>query len=627
MIQLYLNNELCDLYGNEEIATDYSIAPISNISTRNSAKSITFKIPLTGNNREIIENNNVIVNSSTLPYTLIPARLEANGLDQKIEFAQLKSVKDDIELVLFGSNVDFFGIIKNLKLSDLGTDWNHVWNALNAYSSMDNTSGYIYALIDFHSDSPNIFIDNISAEINVKGLLPSVFLHSIITKIVTDAGFTASGDFLSNANYRSVILPCSTLNIGRYKSDLLSSASTSASIPPGIAAPFPLDTDNFDPLNLFFLDGGIYSYHTYLAGTYSFKLTFSWTGLGAPPAVIAIVNFDTSTVLSSFNINATSGTHELLAENIVLAEGDRIYATIADLGVTTTILAGATLEVTETQVAQTKFGKLFDVAANLPDLKQSELIKDTAQKFNLIIQVDNSNKIVYFRQFSEIIANIPNALDWSDKVDYMEKPEIQFDSDYGQRNLCTYTDDDTVIKPVGTDSEILIPNANLKPELELFESPFAASEQVLRFGGYSIAQIKIFTDLDGAEEEIADVEPRYLTIRYESFSAFILTDGALTLPVVSVPMTYFILPEQDFNLGFENNLLDYSADMIEMIQNFKLVKMLLKVNASDINQLDHFIPVWIEIKGQPGCYFYRSDLKQVKTGSAESTECELGKLP
>lgn len=58
-----------------------------------------------------------------------------------------------------------------------------------------------------------------------------------------------------------------------------------------------------------------------------------------------------------------------------------------------------------------------------------------------------------------------------------------------------------------------------------------------------------------------------------------------------------------------------------------MVILLLRVNASDINQLDHFIPVWIEIKGQPGCYFYRSELKQFKVGSAESIEVELGKLP
>lgn len=625
MIQLYLNNELCDLYGKEEIATDYSIAPISNISTRNSAKSITFKIPLTGNNREIIENNNVIVNSSTLPYTLIPARLEANGLDQKIEFAQLKSVKDNIELVLFGSNVDFFGIIKNRKLSDLGTQWNHVWNLINAHASLSNTSGYIYGMIDYHATYPNAFINNTDEEIDVRGLLTSVFLHSIITKIVQDAGFTASGNFLNDVDYKSVIIPC-TENNAEYLVDETASFTALTTGARGIAiaqSPWTQGlivkagsrvtiTNTTDPSE--FIEAET-TEDVEIVSTLHFVEFDN----------VISSNFITPLAVVLFQGFRIGDNYEIHIE-LILDNDNQDTDITADIGYTTSIISLTNVMVT--QIIGRRFGSGFSPAKRLPDMKQSELIKDTAQKFNLIIQVDNANKIVHFRQFSEIIANIPNALDWSDKVDYMEKPEIQFDSDYGQRNLCTYTDDDTVIKPVGTDSEILINNQNLKPELKLFESPFAASEQVLRFGGISIAQIKIFTDLMGADEQINEVEPRYLAIRNEFFSpGFGLKDGVVTLSAGSVPMTHFISPDQDFNLGFANNLLDYSTDMIEMIQNFKLVKMLLKVNAADINQLDHFIPVWIEIKGQPGCYFYRSEIKQFKVGSAESTEVELGKLP
>lgn len=618
MVQLYLNNELCDLYGKETIATDYSIAPISDISSRTSAKSISFKIPLTANNRAIIENANVIVNSTTLPYTLIPAKLKANGLPQGIEFAAIESIKDTINIRLFGSNIDFFSIIKGRKLEDLSDTFDHAWTLQNAYDSRDNTEGYIYALIDFHADSPNGYINNTDPEIDVRGLLPSVFLHSLISQIITDAGFTAQGDFLQEADYRSVIIPCLGIDIGRYADSaaLLASAESSNNTGPGNNVVFDVPIN--DPLGL--IAGTQLTIP--MPGTFRVEANFSF-----PSGGIGISHFELKlngvVVDDDFFMGAGSTT--------LVYDGQLTGASVFTLHNNGTsvvdILAGATIAITEaSDIEQTGYGFYYDVLANLPDLKQSDLLKDTAQKFGLIFQVDNQNKVVKIRRFSEVLDNITNALDWSDKVDYTEKPELKFNSDYAQRNLCIYSEDDTVIKPVGTDSEILIDNQNLEAEKELFESPFAASEQVERFNGVSIAQIKIFTDLGGADEEIAEVEPRYLVKRTEAFSVFTYTDGTDTEVGTDVPVTHFILEGQDFNAGFQNNLLDNSADLIALIQEFKQVTILLRLTAADINQLDFFIPVWIELNGQPGCYYYISKISQFKVTSKESTEVELVKL-
>lgn len=626
MVELYLNNQLCDLYGSEEIATDYSIAPISNISSRNSSKSVSFKIPLTANNREIIENANVIVNATTLPYSLIPARLYANGLSQNLEFAVIKSIQDDIALNLYGSNIDFFQIIKTRKISDLGDDWNHLWNLTNIAASLLNTSGYIYSVIDFHSDSPNTYINNVDSEIDVRGLLPSIFLHSIITKIIEDAGFTEDVSFLTDADYRRIILPTNG-EIGTVKPKMLSIAETASSqvLSSGIDY-IELDQILFDPYSLIGTFNTVTAYQAPVEGVYSFRLT-----LTATFSSTATLSFRRSVdPYSSFIIYGQypliSGEDKVIeVEGVPLLQG-QVFAVSILSGSGVTVAAGAKLEVTDTGVDRTRFGFYVDPLAAITGMDQSKILKDTAQKFNLIIHVDNVNRIVYLRQFSEIIANIPNALDWSEKVDYMEKPELQFNSDYGQRNTCKYKEDDTVTKPSGTDYEILINNANLKAELSLFESPFAASEQVERFGGVSIAQITLFTDLAGSVK-FEKVESRYLTYRYENYSTFTLTDGTNTSVAISVPMSYFILGGQDFNLGFANNLIENSSYIIETIQNFKIVKMLLRLNASDINQLDFFRPVWIKLNGQSGCYFYVSEIKQFKVTSKESCDVELVKLP
>lgn len=634
MVELYLNNQLFDLYGNETIATDYAIAPISDIASRSGAKSVTFKAPRTANNLAILENANVIVNDSVLPYRLIPARLEVNGLPQGLEFAQIKSVKDDIELALYGSNVDFFGTIKGRKLADLGDIWNHAWTLQNAYDSRNSTEGYIYGIIDFHSDSPNSYIGITTPEIDVRGLLPSVFLHSIISEIITQAGFTAQGDFLSDADYRRIIIPClesfpdtitltdsqdfvagATLGLNEII-PLMVSINGTVKILEGSTVTIQGITDQNDSIVLRVgadaeLTAGVYGYGMLSEIVSQSNLSFyAGTNAGDPASVYFLTVGETyriTTELTFRNENQTGGVNMVIGYLY-----DTIYPAFTALR---TFRFGF------------DFGSYLQLEGMLPSMKQSDLLKDTAQKFGLIFQVNNATQTVHIRQFSEIIDNITNAIDWSDKVDYSEKPELKFDSGYARINNCKYEDDDSVVKPLGTDSEILIDNENLEAENDLFESPFAASEQVLRFGNdTSIAQIKFFTGLGTAEATQENVEPRYLILRYEEFSVFTYTNGPDTETASSVPVTHFIIPDRDFNAGFDNNLLDNSSEFIAMIQNYKNVELLLRLTPSDINQLDHFTPVWIEIKGQPGCYFYVSRVKQFKHTGNESTIVELGKL-
>lgn len=633
MVQLYLNNQLCDLYGNETIATDYSIAPIGNISTRSSSRSISFKIPLTANNRAIIENANVIVNSTVLPYRLIPAQLKANGLDQNLEFASIESIKDEISIRLFGSNIDFFSIIKGLKLSDLSNFFDHDWTLANAYASRNNTSGYIYAMIDFHSELSAYCPDNLT-QIDVRGLLPSVFLHSIISEIITQSGFTAQGDFLTDANYKRVILPCTnfaeelhfidtfdfeagdTLGLTNIIPLIIVAGTDGVVLESGSTVTIRGITDPSILLVLrttadIELQAGMRAWWFFEVVTNLGGLTYD-DGISnvLPDSVFTFVVGDDYNII--FDLTFTNPT------------GDNINI---DYGFFYDSLTIAAYTVIREFRFGNDFGSYIAIPQALPDLKQSDLLKDTAQKFGLIFQVNNVTKVVSIRRFSEVIDNIPNALDWSDKVDYSEKPELKFDSGYARRNRCIYSEDETVIKPAGTDSDILIDNDNLEAEKELFESPFAASEQVLRFNGESIANIKLFTDLGGADEEIGDVEPRYLVLREATFSpAFTWTDGTSTSTSAEVPLTHFILPSESFNAGFENNLLDYSAELIALIQQFKTVTMLLRITAADINQLDFFIPVWIELVGQIGAYFYISAIKQFKCTGKESTEVELVKI-
>ena len=93
-VQLYINNQLCDLKGDESIEVDYSIFDISKIGSRGGARSYEFQLPKTNNNKLILENPEIVNNLSIIPYSRLDARVFVEGVDVLIRFAEVSKVKD-----------------------------------------------------------------------------------------------------------------------------------------------------------------------------------------------------------------------------------------------------------------------------------------------------------------------------------------------------------------------------------------------------------------------------------------------------------------------------------------------------------------------------------------------------
>lgn len=68
----------------------------------------------------------------------------------------------------------------------------------------------------------------------------------------------------------------------------------------------------------------------------------------------------------------------------------------------------------------------------------------------------------------------------------------------------------------------------------------------------------------------------------------------------------------------------YWVTLQQIIQSPQMVKQLIRLSVSDINQLAHDRPVWID---KYGCLFYLSYIDQFKTNQVDSTDVELVKLP
>ena len=56
MVELFIDNKLVDLIGDEDIAIEYAIAKIGELNRRVGARSIAFKLPKTAKNKAIFLN-------------------------------------------------------------------------------------------------------------------------------------------------------------------------------------------------------------------------------------------------------------------------------------------------------------------------------------------------------------------------------------------------------------------------------------------------------------------------------------------------------------------------------------------------------------------------------------------
>ena len=649
-VEIYINRELVELKGDESIEVDYSIFDINKIGSRGGARSYEFDLPKTNLNKRVLENPEVVNNTSALPYTRLPALILIDGVDVLIRFAEIESAGAVYSVRMYGANSDLFNTLKDLKLNQLDlSEFDHYWNLENIVAALDNTEGYIYPLIDYHLDSPNSFINNDNRTVRADYILPSLFYNTILEKIFEATNYTYTNEIEDDT--ADVIIPAfhqAESNFfapkkysGIFENDLAFFVTNE--LTPILPIPFPID-----------------SIVQYLGNYYliPYNDNISFYPFNNSLYFEDLVDFD---VTISFEVNNTSGTQLYL--KVLYVEGvdiNNIYANPqldiinVPVGVSTItqtyrisltqknvffgitlrtnatnqleIQANSTVEISNVVIRELQlliYGQFLSLSAILPDITQMDLVKNYLQMFGLLPVIDEVQKTIRLIEFDKILANIGSAYDWSDKIDYAEDESLRFIlSDYAQKNKFIYTQDGDEKKPLGTDGEINIENENLELEKDVVELIFAGTNSVLRCVDNNIAQIGIFENGEYESER----EPRVLNIYRKTLGGDLtLTDGTDT-EVISdeIPVPYFIDSERDFNLGFSNNLLENYYELLSNVLNrAKILTVAVRLSAADISQLDFSRPVFIQ---KFESYFYISSVKGFSYTESKSTLVELVKL-
>lgn len=681
MLQLLINHQPADLSGNEEIAADYAMFDVKDMGSRKGTRSYTFKLPLTANNKRLFEIPTQLHNLSTMPYRRIHARALKDGIDLGIRFAEIEEISDEMEVRLYGGNSDFFELIKDKNLRDVNLrQYNHFRTHDLIAQSRFNNSGYIYPIINYYNEAEGSIAFNSNRIMDVDDMYPAVFADTLLQQMCADAGYTLQNDMLNDEHYtaNALLIPFSHTEFkrnydgSRYLMTIMPTSDT------GISDFY------FDPSG-FFQAGQIGNnvYNAPLPATVAPSNSVNWYLSSVADNYFTAA--DTSKYNGSikfadevrvgirykFIINSTlpanatifvyfEDGHGYYAKQFVIQNGINLIEDTFEIDVRGALLGlrpelrwnfmpgtsndyfilGANSEIeiykctilsngiiTNISTYHPQTYNYVTLSSALPDMKQSDFLKSYCTMYGLLASVDETYKVLKLFRYDTILKNVTNAYNWGDKLDLTDDASITFSKNNAPKvTNFNYKEVKDVPAPPGTAGSIEIQNT-LSDDTKEVNVAFQYTATRTGLKNLDIPQIALYKDgVLGIKQS-----PRVLLLkRYHA------TDFADTTPIRirgyilyteytdNIPLPYFIRQGQSYNLGFGNNLLGlYYSTLADILNNLKALKLEVRLNAADINQLDFTRPVYLP---QYSSYFYINKIQGYKYVQNDSTMVELVKL-
>lgn len=634
--ELILNEEVIALKPQTVIAITLAVSDIADVANRKGTGSNSFAVPKTKENIAKLGHSDKVSSLSNLPYEKIPARYSQKGIQiVKSGYAVISEVQEDFEVTMYDGNVPFFELLADKKLTELDfSALDHVWNQASEVAYRTNTANIIYPIVDY-GNVPYYYFSGVRI-VATFFLLPWIFVHTVIAKIFSTAGWTVSGTFLSSSVYNNLIIPVHGFK--EKESYLLAEATSSADSAfitvTGAVVLFDTEVSDpiqaIDPPGLIVIGAGT-TYTAYVDGDYSFTFVINWAT--AVPASGGYIEIQSTGGVIHAHIDCaanSTGTETILIKKVSMIIGDVVYAFVRGVSSgSIKVLAGSSMECTAAD-GKVSFNKMYSIGNNLPDITQKDLLKVIMQMYCIIPMTNTLTKNVQLVQFKEILANKWRALDWTDKVDMSETPTLSFHpTTYAQTNWLRYKEDSTVTDEVGVvdklgDGSFAVADEVLPVEKDWFRLPFAPSKMVTKHLGLDVPE---YLRWDPTAFAWLQLEPRILILDKQvipdpklNYHDTVTGDNVNT---GAENLAYFILPGKADNLGFGDNLISkHYPEFVEMLNSYKKITLAMKLSAVDIESLDFSIPIYLQ---QYGAYFFLNTISQWIDGS-ESCSVELVKL-
>lgn len=618
-MELYINDELVDMKGDEVVALTLATNDFQNIASRNGGNTNNFQLPPTHKNNRIFKAHQDQA-----------VRIEQDGVPQMRGFARYYGRKEDLDLICYAGNTDWFELVKGKKLSELNlTDLNHEFNASNVEANRlnDYTKGFVYPniLYGFATNTPWETYD----------FFPALYYHRILKQILADVGYETNGDLFDDPLFRKCILPFAgeKLMSTVYPIDIITSTlvdqilTVSGSddtvgpvylmIGPGIVDPFAgidtLMTSNTlaDASSIKVICSTIYS----VSFNFNFNLNVTQVDLS-----FNLIEKQSGSIISTYNASRSGalGYKEVQGSftdvNLDAGKEYSISLTVAFTG--TGDINSTFFQLTT--VAESGFhvkgnlmtGQPLRMIDILPDMLQKDFVKLVFMQFGVIQETDIYEKSVKFTKFKTVGKNRVNAQDWTSKADLTEPVDEKYDlPGYGQYNYFKYKIDEN--DSITSESLFTVENTLLKKEYTVYESPFAAISR----GFYGIIQLArmVFRN----NYDLIKLAPKCAYV--ELTNSNIITQHGQATPLNSAEVFFT-------DLRWQSLMPTYMQDMITAIQNQTILNVQMRFKTIDICNMDFTRPVWIDFMAHgrhfQGYYFINL-ISQYKIGLNESCRVEL----
>lgn len=655
MIELIINDEL--ITGLDEIRLTKAVNDLGDLPSRQGEYSVTLTAPPTKSNYLAFGMIEQINNLSRLPKQINTYYLYESGVLVSNGTARILSVKNGIEFVLISNNSDWVGLLEDRSLRDLDVSENdYSLTTSNTESRRLSTTkmclpnvyygGFVDPLFPFRTSDfkPAFFVYYLIEKtfstigytlVNQMSAATKSLYNKIVT-IPTSKWLTVS---YTGISYKGTFVYSDNGGVGWSVDDLYIGGDLHY-VGSELAVGYPtLTAKGSSPV---FTDPKAIKITTdvrkpnRISGYIEFE-TNTNQPLGLTPAFNLLLRDATTNVFIMFldgavpTIVTNAGVYRIdIDVDISAYASSRLEANIALVSDWTLLgalgsykILGGEITIYDDGFEQQEQNLLFgydtvaDTAGCLPDIKQTDLLRTVVNQFMLLLTTNTLTKEVFFIPLDTVIDNIPNAIDWSDRVDLTEEHEIIYDffDNYSQRNWMRYKDDDkdTLIFGSGYGSFYFdYDNENLPAKGEIFQSEFSAIHRSI-YTLYGVDKTLAFSEFYPDK----DLNPKL------GFSK-ITTDNLIT-------MTSGTPPAQSNEIFFDDiafaNLIQNNYQALQRILNNGIaIKMLMRLTRADFTNMDFSIPIFLDLvtaKGHVRGHFYVNQISQYNVGAHDSCEVTL----
>lgn len=661
-MRIKVGDDTLDSYRNEIIAQNYAVNEIGDIATRQGGFSNEFDVPLTAKNREILGVPDDINSTSRNPYEKVDASLVDQGTTVATGYLRYQTVEEDnqIKVSFFSDNVEWFSLLKDKTLNDLDlSEFNHDWDAVAIEASInaDKSSGYTYPLIDYGE-----LKELTTLTIDVSQIFPCIFCSTLVTKMFFDIGWKVEGEMIDSPKYQRMVIPFSAKSFS-HDQDYIDDFSSVV----------PKDVDQIagsggtNPATMTW-EGGIVSVDPLVNGFYQItvRLNIDDASIIFPPTTYDVeVTIGVTTIILETGLD----TYGEVIEFTYTVDGSDVFGfltptfhplqVIVTCAVNSMTILSSDSSVTFDLLPKIAAGSEIQFSQIVPNITQSDFLKYLVFIFGAVPQANNLSKTVNFGFFRSIKGNIPNALDWSSKLDISKSRSIDFTElldKYKSISTLRYADDDNdneltsyaadTDRTFG-DGQFDIDNEHIAGKETIYEAPFSPMININSFNNTMYIPQIIFK-VTGEN----DVEPApKIALLSENISVSTLSSGRYadliindddeytTVSIPSIPFCWFAKTKYIATVDLFLDSLDFDhiqlpnpvglpiidqflKDYEEILNSVKYKKDFFHLTETDINELNFLIPIFID---RYKAYFYISKTNNYK-GSLETTEAELVKI-